>query len=301
MYGKFFASAFTGSMMGAGSATFAVWGYVIAHAVKSQVELNPRLLATVIGCTTEEVDEAIALLCKPDPNSRSKAESGRRLVKEGQFAYRVVNHDQYVAIRDEEARRESNRLWKRESRARLAGAQGDPDVSTVSTVSTVSNGQAMSGPSAHTDADGDTDSVRTSLGGTQANVVADDWKRKAEAARPQKRTTTKTHNYAPEFSELWSELSKVGRVGNSNKFEASLVWETVGRPSAATVVAAWAAYIATVPPDLTPKHVGRWLKVRGHEQDYPPASSRGGRGHAAPDPSTAVFLSNARRAATGAS
>lgn len=122
MYGKFFASTFTGSMMGSGPTVFAVWGYVIANAVNGQVELNPRLVAAVIGCSQDDVQQAIGVLAAPDPNSRSPTEDGRRLVQEGQFAFRVTNHAMYRQIRNEDDRREYNRIKKQESRLRARAA-----------------------------------------------------------------------------------------------------------------------------------------------------------------------------------
>lgn len=118
MYGKYFASTFTGSMFGAGPDVFAVWGYVIANAVESQVELNPNLLAAIIGTTPDRIRMAIDFLCSPDPQSRTKTEEGRRLVREGEFAYRVPNLLAYRSIRNEEERREYNRLKKAEQRER---------------------------------------------------------------------------------------------------------------------------------------------------------------------------------------
>ena len=120
MFGKYFASTFSGSMMAAGPEVFAVWGYVIAHAVDSRVELNPRLLAAVIGSTPERMLAAIERLCASDAESRSKEQEGRRLMREGEFQYFVVNHEKYRSIRDEEGRREYNREKKREERARKA-------------------------------------------------------------------------------------------------------------------------------------------------------------------------------------
>jgi hypothetical protein len=117
MYGKHFASMYTGSMMGAGPVVFAVWGYAISHAVKATVELNPKHLAAALGTTPEAVASAISYLCSPDPDSRNKAEEGRRLIKEGQFQYHVVSHKIYNAIRDQDARREYNRLKMQEARA----------------------------------------------------------------------------------------------------------------------------------------------------------------------------------------
>lgn len=126
MFGKFFASAFTGSLFGAGPTVFAVWGYVIANARDSQVELNPQLLASILGTTQDDVATAIGKLCAPDPNSRSKEEDGRRLIKEGQFAYRVVNHAAYRDIRNDEERRAYFRDKKREQRLRDKQAQAQP-------------------------------------------------------------------------------------------------------------------------------------------------------------------------------
>ncbi len=120
MYGKHFASMYQGTMVGAGADAYAVMGYVIANTVKGRVELNPKLLAFLIGASEERMAAAIAFLCKPDPGSRSKAQKGRRLIKEGEFQYLVVNHDKYRAMHNEDDRREYNKLKKRESRARLA-------------------------------------------------------------------------------------------------------------------------------------------------------------------------------------
>jgi hypothetical protein len=118
MYGKFFAQAFTGSMMAAGAEVFAVWAYVIANTRKAKVDLNPVLLAALIGSTPERMEAAIKTLCAPDPRSRTKAEDGRRLIAEDGFQYRVVNHEQYRSMLNEDDRREYFRTKKREQRQR---------------------------------------------------------------------------------------------------------------------------------------------------------------------------------------
>jgi hypothetical protein len=148
MYGKFFSSAFTGSMVGSGPLIFSVWGYVIASAHRDgTVEINPTLLAAMIGkCSPEEVADAVNSLCLPDANSRSKAEEGRRLVREGQFLYRIVNFGTYHAIRDEDQRKVYMREYMRKRRA----SETDPVNSAVNTCKP---------RLAHTDADADTDKV----------------------------------------------------------------------------------------------------------------------------------------------
>ncbi len=115
MYGKHFASMYEGSMVGSGTHVFALMGYVIANyrpdpEVGGQVRLNPTLLATIFGETEKRIQEAIDFLCAPDIHSTTPVEEGRRLVKIGQFDYRVVNAKKYLEIKNEEERREANRV-----------------------------------------------------------------------------------------------------------------------------------------------------------------------------------------------
>jgi len=115
-FGKHHASMYSGSMVGKGAEVFAVMGYVIANMVpdasvvgRMVVELNPKLLAFIIGEPEDEIASAIEVLCSPDPESRSKEEEGRRLLRAGQFEYYVVNGWKYRQKRDPAKRREQNR------------------------------------------------------------------------------------------------------------------------------------------------------------------------------------------------
>lgn len=123
MFGKLFASMFTGSMVGAGAIRFAVMSYVIANmkpdrTVGMQVELNPVLLSAILGEKQEDVQAAIDWLCQPDTRSRTKDHDGRRLIKLGEFDYRVVNGKKYRDMRDEEQRRSQNRISQAAKRYR---------------------------------------------------------------------------------------------------------------------------------------------------------------------------------------
>lgn len=113
---------YEGSMVGAGAIPFAIMGYVIANfqpdkTVGAQVRLNPVLLATILGESQEDIEKGIAYLCAPDKNTTTPGDEGRRLVKIGQFDYKVVNGAKYHAIRNQDERRESNRLAKQRERA----------------------------------------------------------------------------------------------------------------------------------------------------------------------------------------
>jgi hypothetical protein len=139
MYGKCFESMYEGSMIGAGLNVFAVWNYIIAKNRSGVIEINPKLLAFTLGGKDDEAERqvvaALAFLQLPDPASRSKVEGGRRLVKEGQYQYRLVNWEHYNQIRNEADRREYNRRKQAEYRAK-----GKPLRGEAAAVKAASNG-----------------------------------------------------------------------------------------------------------------------------------------------------------------
>jgi hypothetical protein len=124
MYGKHFESMYDGSMYGAGIAVFAVWGYVIAHCRDSRVEINPRALANTLGSTVKEIESALDKLTSPDAESRHKEHEGRRLLREGQFQYFVPSWATYQQLRNEDERREYNRVKQAEVRAKKRAGNG---------------------------------------------------------------------------------------------------------------------------------------------------------------------------------
>ena len=126
MYGKTFESMYDGSMIGTGLNVYGVWNYVIAKTRRGVIELNPKLLAFILGGDQAEIESAIEFLCSPDTKSRSKEEEGRRLVKEGEYQYRVVNWKLYDGIKSESDRREYNRVKQAEYRAK-----NDADISEM--------------------------------------------------------------------------------------------------------------------------------------------------------------------------
>lgn len=149
-YGKLFESLYTGSMVGAGTDIFTVWTYCIAHAKPpGTIELNPIIMATIFGCTVQEVDGAIAKLCEPDPRSRSKDCEGRKLVKEGEYLYVMPTWGKYNQLRNEIERRGQNRsaqkAWRERQKASVSESKpADADVSKVSRVSESASTSASS-------------------------------------------------------------------------------------------------------------------------------------------------------------
>ena len=129
-YGKLFESLYTGSMVGAGPEVFAVWAYCIANSKPpGVVEINPVLLGAAIGMKPEEVEAVLEKLCEPDPKSRSKEDEGRRLVREGEFLFRMPTWPKYNELRNEAARREANRRHQADYRARQKAKANKGNVS----------------------------------------------------------------------------------------------------------------------------------------------------------------------------
>jgi hypothetical protein len=117
MYGKVFASCFTGSMAGSGADMFAVWTYIIANADKDGcLELNPRIIAAAIGMAEENVVAVIEKLQQPDPNSRCEDYGGKRLDRTGQFLYEVINYKKYRDIQTVQHRNDYMKKYMAEKR-----------------------------------------------------------------------------------------------------------------------------------------------------------------------------------------
>jgi hypothetical protein len=117
MYGPAFSSMFTGSMYGSGAAVFAVWTYAFSNCdPEGVVDLNPKMLAGILGEPVEVVTDALAFLQQPDPESRSEEMDGVRLFREGQFQYRVVNYRHYQELLKREAKRMYDRRYARSKR-----------------------------------------------------------------------------------------------------------------------------------------------------------------------------------------
>ena len=85
------------------------------------VDMTLSAIARRTGLPLEMVTEAIAILERPDPVSRSEKEDGRRIVPidEGRgWGWKIVNFREYHAMRDEDARREYQRTYQQRRRTK---------------------------------------------------------------------------------------------------------------------------------------------------------------------------------------
>jgi len=227
MYGKIFASTFTGSMYGAGANIFAVWGYIIANAKGGKIELNPIMLSNILGMAVADVDSVLISLSSPDLSSRNSDENGRRIVREGQFQWRVVSHALYRGMRDSDEQRAYNANAQRKSRARK---KSDVNTECQSGSIGVNRGQSSS---IHTEAEAE-----------------------AEAYIP----PTPRGGVCDRLKALWHP----SRVGNARHVEKECV-KALESVSASVLVLCAEAYLDTVPDMRYQRTLARWLRDRSWE------------------------------------
>jgi hypothetical protein len=150
MYAKLFTSIYQGTLRG-NSHGLLVFTNLLAHCDKlGCVDMHPRAIAEEVGLSPAQVRAALDELEAPDSESRSPENEGRRIVRldaHRAWGWTVVNYAKYRAIRDEDDRREQNRLSQERWRNKQKQGQSAP-------ISHVSQDKPQS---AHTEAEADTE------------------------------------------------------------------------------------------------------------------------------------------------
>lgn len=120
MYGKLFASLFTGSMRGKGDLQL-TFAYMLANASSDGIcDFAPQCISDATGKPLKLIESCIEELSAPDPMSRTRTDEGRRIAlldPSRPWGWRIINHAIYRAIQTREAMKEAERLRKREYRA----------------------------------------------------------------------------------------------------------------------------------------------------------------------------------------
>ena len=171
MYAKLFTSLYQGTLRG-NSHCLLVFTNLLAHCDKTgSCDIHPRAIAEEVGLTIDQVRAALDVLEAPDEESRSPEESGRRIIRLDEhraWGWRVVNYLKYRAIRDEDDRREQNRIsqerWRNKNKPPSAG---------------VITSKPSKPESAHTEAEGEKDLSQPSVahppaqaGGKKTHAIA---------------------------------------------------------------------------------------------------------------------------------
>jgi hypothetical protein len=134
MYVKLFTSLYQGTLRGRTNEIL-VFTNLLAHADQHGiVDMHWQAIADETGLSREAVEQAILNLETPDPESRSPECNGCRIVRVDDhkaWGWQVVNYIKYRAIRNEDDRREQNRLsqkrWRDNKRSKPGSAEVSPD------------------------------------------------------------------------------------------------------------------------------------------------------------------------------
>jgi hypothetical protein len=135
VYAKLFTSIYQGTLRG-NSHGLLVFTNLLAHCDKlGEVDMHPRAIAEEVGLSVDQVRAALLVLESPDDESRSPEEQGRRILRKDEhrdWGWRVVNYLKYRAIRDEDDRREQNRLaqekWRNKNKPASAAVVVDKPI-----------------------------------------------------------------------------------------------------------------------------------------------------------------------------
>jgi hypothetical protein len=122
MYGKLFSSMYDGTLATRGpwEALVTFQQLVILADRRGHVDMTTEAIFRRTTIPIEVIRVGIAALEKPDPESRTPNEEGRRIVRLSDtrpWGWRIVNHDHYRRIRSQDERREYMRQYQRQRRA----------------------------------------------------------------------------------------------------------------------------------------------------------------------------------------
>lgn len=112
MYGKIFESIYDGSLYGEFEAIVVMKAMIVLADEKGIVDLSPQALAGRTSYPIDVVKKGLAVLQKPDPDSRSGVADGRRIVplEDGRaFGWAIVNYEHYRALANRKEKREADR------------------------------------------------------------------------------------------------------------------------------------------------------------------------------------------------
>lgn len=147
MYVKLFASLYQGTLRGKSDGIL-VFTNLLAHADQSgRVDIHPRAIAEEVGLSEDSVRVALGFLEAVDEESRSPENEGRRIVLlDGHRAWgwQIVNYGKYRAIKNEDDRREQNRLAQERWRSKQSSVSDVSNNKQASAeISSVSRGKPM--------------------------------------------------------------------------------------------------------------------------------------------------------------
>ena len=116
MYARIFEQIFTSSIAKDYEVRHVFMDLLVLADQDGAIDMTLEAIAGETAVPKRIIRRAIKKLCKPDPQSRSEAEDGRRLIPlrlNRSWGWQIVNFEAYKELRDEEARRAYTREYMR--------------------------------------------------------------------------------------------------------------------------------------------------------------------------------------------
>lgn len=128
--------AFDGSLLPLPTLHKAVWAYIIAKAKPHHgaigggaVRLVPRLMAVYFSDQKLiDIEKAIRVFCDPDPDTRTDAHEGRRLIPMGRDLYAIPTYSTHAGSR---LARDAERKRRERSAHATEAAQRQPEIPNI--------------------------------------------------------------------------------------------------------------------------------------------------------------------------
>lgn len=119
MYGKIFHSIYDGTLAEDWRALITFQQLIVLSDADGIVDMTPASISRRTGIPLEHIEHGLSILIKPDPNSRTNTEEGKRLLPIDEsrgWGWQIVNHKHYRDLRTADDRREYMRNYMREKR-----------------------------------------------------------------------------------------------------------------------------------------------------------------------------------------
>lgn len=181
MYAKIFESIYDGTLVEDWRALVTFEQMLILSDPDGILDVTAASISRRTGIPLKIIHAGIDVLEKPDPNSRTPDEDGKRIVRldpHRSWGWRIVNHKKYKGIRNAQDRREYMQEYMRDYRKNNQQNQ-EPCKQEVLTEFTKVNSKHSLAELAHTYTEADTDTKEDLYKGVDIDQVhfEDVWKR----------------------------------------------------------------------------------------------------------------------------
>lgn len=136
MYGKIFAQIYDGSLYGHWQALVTFQQMIVLAEQDGTLNMTPQALAARTSIPLEIIQAGIEELERPDADSRTPTEEGRRIVRLSEhrsWGWRIVNFEAYNKLRSAEERREYMKQYQRERRKQESTSVNSPSTPSTPT------------------------------------------------------------------------------------------------------------------------------------------------------------------------